>query len=76
MGIGDTVMFLPFIKSISTKFNSPVSLLVKESSRADQFLEHTKYIDKIIHLKRNNQNKATIMEPQHNNLPHTIAPQK
>ena len=53
MGIGDTVMFLPFIKSISTKFNSPVSLLVKESSRADQFLEHTKYIDKIIHLKRN-----------------------
>ena len=56
MGIGDTVMFLPFIKSISTKFNSPVSLLVKESSRADQFLEHTKYIDKIIHLKRNNQN--------------------
>ena len=56
MGIGDTVMFLPFIKSISTKFNSPVSLLVKESSKADQFLEHTKYIDKIIHLKRNNQN--------------------
>ena len=53
MGIGDTVMFLPFIKSISTKFNSPVNLLVKESSRADQFLEHTKYIDKIIHLKRN-----------------------
>ena len=53
MGIGDTVMFLPFIKSISTKFNSPVSLLVKESSRADQFLEHTKYIDKIIDLKRN-----------------------
>ena len=56
MGIGDTVMFLPFIKSISTKFNSPVNLLVKESSKADQFLEHTKYIDKIIHLKRNNQN--------------------
>ena len=53
MGIGDTVMFLPFIKSISTKYNSPVNLLVKESSRADQFLEHTKYIDKIIQLKRN-----------------------
>ncbi|MDC3126039.1 hypothetical protein OA418_04290 [Candidatus Pelagibacter sp.] len=53
MGIGDTVMFLPFIKSISTKFNSPVNLLVKKSSRANQFLEHTKYIDKIIQLKRN-----------------------
>ena len=54
MGIGDTVIFLPFIKSISTKFNSPVNLLVKENSRADQFLIHTKYIDKIICLKRNN----------------------
>jgi len=56
MGIGDTVIFLPFIKSISTKFNSPVNLLVKENSRADQFLNQTNYIDKIIHLKRNNQN--------------------
>ena len=32
MGIGDTVIFLPFIKAISEKFNSPISLLVKESS--------------------------------------------
>ena len=55
MGIGDTVIFLPFIKSISTKFNSPVNLLVKENSRADQFLNNTKYIGEIIHLKRNNQ---------------------
>ena len=54
MGIGDTVIFLPFIKSISTKFNSPVNLLVKENSRADQFLNNTKYIGEIIHLKRNN----------------------
>ena len=54
MGIGDTVIFLPFIKSISEKFNSPVNLLVKENSRADQFLTHTKYINKIILLKRNN----------------------
>jgi heptosyltransferase-2 len=55
MGIGDTVIFLPFVKSISKKFNSPVSLLVKENSKADQFLGHTKYIDKIIHLQRNNE---------------------
>jgi len=54
MGIGDTVIFLPFIKSIYTKFKSPVNLLVKENSRADQFLNHTKYINKIIYLKRNN----------------------
>ena len=54
MGIGDTVIFLPFIKAISKKFNSPVSLLVKENSKADQFLNQTTYIDKIIHLKRDN----------------------
>ena len=51
MGIGDTIIFLPFIKAISKKFNSPVSLLVKENSKADQFLNQTTYIDKIIHLK-------------------------
>ncbi len=54
MGIGDTVIFLPFIKDISKKFGVPVSLLVKESSKANEFLNQTSYIDKIIHLKRNN----------------------
>ena len=52
MGIGDTVIFLPFIKAVSKKFNTPISLLVKESSKADQYLYQTDYIDKIIILKR------------------------
>jgi heptosyltransferase II len=52
MGIGDTVIFLPFIKAISKKFSSPISLLVKESSKADQYLYQTSYIDKIINLER------------------------
>ena len=52
MGIGDTVIFLPYIKALSKKFNSPISLLVKESSKADQFLFQTNYIDKIILLER------------------------
>ncbi len=38
MGIGDTVIFLPFIKALYKKYNSPISLLVKESSKADQYL--------------------------------------
>ena len=29
MGIGDMVIFLPFIEAISKKFNTPVSILVK-----------------------------------------------
>ena len=52
MGIGDTIIFLPFIKALSKKFRSPISLLVKENSKADQYLFQTEYIDKIILLKR------------------------
>ena len=52
MGIGDTVIFLPYIKALSKKFNSPISLLVKENSKADQFLFQTDYIDKILFLER------------------------
>ena len=57
MGIGDTVIFLPYIQAISKKFNSPVSILVKKNSKADQFLNQTSYIDKIIFLERDNQKK-------------------
>ena len=39
MGIGDTVIYLPFIRAISIKFNCPVSLLVKENSKAEEFLK-------------------------------------
>ena len=53
MGIGDTVIFLPFIEAISKKFDVPVSLLVKKSSKADQYLKRTDYIDNIIFLERN-----------------------
>ena len=57
MGIGDTVIFLPYIKAVSKKFNSPISLLVKENSKANQYLGQTDYIDEIIHLKRSNKEK-------------------
>ena len=52
MGIGDTVIFLPFIKAISKKYNSPVSLLVRENSKATEFLHQTNYINKILILER------------------------
>ena len=57
MGIGDTIIFLPFIKALFKKYNSPISLLVKANSKADQYLDQTKYIDKIIILDRNAKNK-------------------
>jgi len=34
MGIGDTVIFLPFMEAISKKFNVPVDLLIKKSSKS------------------------------------------
>jgi len=58
MGIGDTVIFLPFIKALYKKFNSPISLLVKESSKADQYLFQTNYIDKILILERDSNNNT------------------
>ena len=58
MGIGDMVIFLPFIEAISKKFNSPVSILVKESSKALEYLEKNKHIEKILILERNNNNSS------------------
>jgi len=58
MGIGDMVIYLPFIKAISKKFNTTVSILVKESSKAEQFLKNNNFIDKIIILERDNKLKS------------------
>jgi heptosyltransferase-2 len=57
MGIGDMVIFLPYIEAIAKKFGVPVSILVKENSKAIQFLGDNKKIDKIIILDRNNKNR-------------------
>ena len=57
MGIGDSIIFLPFIEAISKKFNTPVSLLVQENSKCKEYLKQTDYIDEIIILKRNNKIK-------------------
>ena len=58
MGIGDMVIYLPFIEAISKKFNAPLSILVKESSKAEQFLKDSNIIDNIIILERNNKLKS------------------
>ena len=59
MGIGDTVIFLPFIKALYKKYNSPISLLVKDSSKAKQYLFETEYIDEILILKRGDKKDNT-----------------
>ena len=58
MGIGDMVIFLPFIEAISKKLNTQVSILVKENSKAKEFLNETKSIKEIISLERDNKKKG------------------
>ncbi len=53
MGIGDMVIFLPFIEAISKKFNCPITLLTQKSSKANEYLYNNNHIEKIIDLKRN-----------------------
>ena len=57
MGVGDMVIFLPFIEAISKNFGVPVSILVKESSKAIQFLNESKTVEEIITLDRGNKIK-------------------
>jgi len=57
MGIGDMIIYLPFIDAISKKFNTPVSLLTKQSSKAEQFLKDNKNIEKIIIFEQSNKLK-------------------
>ena len=52
MGIGDMVIFLPYIHAISKKYNSPISILVKKNSKADELFADDKHIDEIIFLDR------------------------
>jgi len=51
-GIGDMVILLSYIHAISRKFNTPVSLLAKESSKASDLLAEDKRIDEIITLDK------------------------
>ena len=44
MGIGDMVIFLPFIEAISKKYNSPITLLIKESTKAEEYTKNLNFL--------------------------------
>ena len=58
MGIGDMVIFLPYIEAVAKKFNCQVTLLVKENSKAEHLIKDNKYINEIIILKRDQTKKS------------------
>ena len=59
IGMGDMVIYLPYIHAISKKYQTPVSILVKENSRAKQLLVDDKHIDEIIILDRSKNNQGS-----------------
>ena len=58
MGIGDMVIFLPYIEAVAKKYKSQVTLLVKENSKAEHLIKDNKYINEIIILKRDQTKKS------------------
>ena len=58
IGMGDMVIYLPYIHAISKKYRTPVSVLVKENTRADQLLSEDKHIREIILLNRTKNNSG------------------
>ena len=59
IGMGDMVIYLPYIHAISKKYQTPVSILVKKNSRASQLLAEDKHIDEIILLDRSKHNSGS-----------------
>ena len=53
MGVGDMIIYLPYIHAISKKNKRSVSVLVKDSSRAKELLAEDNHINEIINLEKN-----------------------
>ncbi len=52
IGMGDMIIYLPYIHAISKKYKKSVSVLVKDNSRANELLADDNHIDEIITLKK------------------------
>ena len=58
IGMGDMVIYLPYIHAISKIYQTRVSLLVKENSRASEILADDEHIDEILLLDRTKDNSG------------------
>ena len=59
IGMGDMVIYLPYIHAIAKKFQTSVSILVKENSRAKDLLIDDDQIKEIITLDRTSVNNGS-----------------
>ena len=53
-GIGDMLIFLPYLKAISEKNNVKISLLAKKTSRSSELFKAENFLDEIIDLDTTN----------------------
>jgi heptosyltransferase-2 len=58
IGMGDMVIYLPYIHAISKKYRIPISILVKENSRANQLLAEDEHVKEILILDRTKNNSG------------------
>ena len=52
IGMGDLIIYLPYIHAISKKFGQPITLLAKNNSRAKELLAEDNHIKEIITLEK------------------------
>ena len=53
-GIGDMLIFLPYLKAISEKTGVKISILAKETSRANELFKDENFLDEVIKLDGTN----------------------
>ena len=52
IGMGDMIIYLPYIHAISKKYKKSVSVLVKDNSRAKDLLDDDNHINEVITLRK------------------------
>jgi|TARA_B100001094_G_scaffold160401_1_gene155152 heptosyltransferase II len=59
IGMGDMIIYLPYIHAISNNYKSSVTLLVKENSRAKELLADDRHIEEILFLDRTKEGQGS-----------------
>ena len=57
IGMGDMIIYLPYIHAISKKYNKGISILVKDNSKAKELCSDDSHIEEILTLDRTQNNK-------------------
>ena len=59
IGMGDMIIYLPYIHAISKHYNNSVTILVKDNSRAKELLADDKHIKEILFLDRTKEKRGS-----------------